>query len=165
MRDALAGVFADAAPDSWGRRLFERAYGNGLNEFEYMTLSDDTCRQGALRFLDDKGEVIRGKAPWSWRGGVFRDRESGRGAAGGRAAAQPTRAGQRPSPAPHAKAAGAIQPQWPRPETSVCTSAMAPEIGRNCPVAALSTKKAIFACRASGLCGASVIARTCLPLS
>ncbi|MFD1703529.1 type II toxin-antitoxin system HipA family toxin [Methylopila henanensis] len=61
-RDALAGAFADAAPDSWGRRLLERAYGNGLNEFEYLTLSDDTCRQGALRFLDDKGEVIRGKA-------------------------------------------------------------------------------------------------------
>ncbi len=62
MRDALAGVFADAAPDSWGRRLLERAYGNGLNEFEFLTLSDDACRQGALRFLDDKGEVIRGKA-------------------------------------------------------------------------------------------------------
>lgn len=62
MHDALAGVFADAAPDSWGRRLLERAYGNGLNEFEYLTLSDDTSRQGALRFLDDKGEIIRGKA-------------------------------------------------------------------------------------------------------
>ena len=34
VRDALAGVFADAAPDSWGRRLLERAYGNGLSEFE-----------------------------------------------------------------------------------------------------------------------------------
>lgn len=62
MRDALAGVFADAAPDSWGRRLLERAYGNGLNEFAYLTLSDDASRQGALRFLDDKGEVIRGRA-------------------------------------------------------------------------------------------------------
>lgn len=62
MRDSLAGVFADAAPDSWGRRLLERAYGNGLNEFEYLTLSDDASRQGALRFLDDNGEVIRGKA-------------------------------------------------------------------------------------------------------
>jgi len=61
MRDSLAGVFADAAPDSWGRRLLERAYGNGLNEFEYLTLSDDASRQGAVRFLDDKGEVIRGK--------------------------------------------------------------------------------------------------------
>jgi serine/threonine-protein kinase HipA len=62
MRDALAGVFADAAPDSWGRRLLERAYGNGLSEFEYLTLSDDACRQGALRFLDDRGEIIRGGA-------------------------------------------------------------------------------------------------------
>jgi serine/threonine-protein kinase HipA len=62
MRDALPGVFADAAPDSWGRRLLERAYGNGLNEFEYLTLSDDACRQGAMRFLDDKGAIIRGKA-------------------------------------------------------------------------------------------------------
>ncbi len=60
MRDALAGVFVDATPDSWGRRLLERAYGNGLSEFEYLTLSDDTCRQGALRFLDDRGEIIRG---------------------------------------------------------------------------------------------------------
>jgi serine/threonine-protein kinase HipA len=62
MRDALAGVFADAAPDSWGRRLLERAYGNGLNEFEYLTLSDDPSRQGALRFLDGNGEVISGQA-------------------------------------------------------------------------------------------------------
>ncbi|MFM9852153.1 MAG: type II toxin-antitoxin system HipA family toxin [Sphingomonadaceae bacterium] len=61
-RDALAGVFADAAPDSWGRRLLERAYGAGLSEFEYLTLSDDQCRQGALRFLDDKGHIIRGNA-------------------------------------------------------------------------------------------------------
>ena len=62
MRDALAGVFADAAPDSWGRRLLERAYGNGLSEFEYLTLSDDTCRQGALRFLEGAGKFIRGAA-------------------------------------------------------------------------------------------------------
>ena len=48
-REALPGAFADAAPESWGRRLQERAYGNGLSEFEYLTLSDDTCRQGARR--------------------------------------------------------------------------------------------------------------------
>jgi len=62
MRDALAGAFADAAPDSWGRRLLERAYGAGLCEFEYLTLSDDTCRQGALRFQDDAGKIIHGGA-------------------------------------------------------------------------------------------------------
>lgn len=61
-RDALSGVFADAAPDSWGRRLLERNYGNGLSEFEYLTLSDDACRQGALRFLDMDGAVITGAA-------------------------------------------------------------------------------------------------------
>ena len=62
MRDALPGVFADAAPDSWGRRLLERAYGAGLSEFQYLTLSDDTCRQGALRFIDRKGQIIQGGA-------------------------------------------------------------------------------------------------------
>jgi len=59
-RDALHGVFADAAPDTWGRRLLEQAYGSGLSEFEYLTLSDDRCRQGALRFLDREGGLIRG---------------------------------------------------------------------------------------------------------
>lgn len=53
MRDALAGVFSDAAPDSWGRSLFKRAHGNGLNEFEYLTLSDDACRQNALRYISN----------------------------------------------------------------------------------------------------------------
>lgn len=62
VRDALAGVFADAAPDSWGRRLLERTHGMGLSEFEYLTLSDDSCRQGALRFVDDKGAVIKSGA-------------------------------------------------------------------------------------------------------
>ncbi|AXK41314.1 type II toxin-antitoxin system HipA family toxin [Erythrobacter aureus] len=61
--DALPGAFADAAPDSWGRRLLRRTYGAGLSEFEYLTLSDDMCRQGALRFLDDDGNIIAGKAP------------------------------------------------------------------------------------------------------
>lgn len=62
MRDALPGVFSDAAPDDWGRRLLERAYGNGLSEFDYLTLSDDMCRQGALRFLGADGAIIRGNA-------------------------------------------------------------------------------------------------------
>lgn len=65
MRDALPGVFSDAAPDDWGRRLLERAYGKGLSEFDYLTLSDDICRQGALRFLDEKGAIIKGNAPTS----------------------------------------------------------------------------------------------------
>lgn len=62
-RDALAGVFMDAAPESWGRRLLERAYGAGLSEFDFLTLSDDHARQGALRFLDADGKIIRGGTP------------------------------------------------------------------------------------------------------
>lgn len=65
VRDALAGVFADAAPDTWGRTLLERTYGAGLSEFEYLTLSDDSCRQGALRFVNDQGAVIQGGAPYA----------------------------------------------------------------------------------------------------
>lgn len=59
--DALAGALADSAPDSWGRRLLEQTYGAGLSEFEYLTMSDDTCRQGALRFQDDAGQIMRGR--------------------------------------------------------------------------------------------------------
>lgn len=59
-RDSLPGVFQDAAPDDWGRRLMERVHGAGLSEFDMLTLSDDTTRQGALRFVDDAGEVISG---------------------------------------------------------------------------------------------------------
>ncbi len=51
-RDALSGCFADAAPDSWGRRLMTHALGGGLTEFDYLVRSDDRTRQGALRFLD-----------------------------------------------------------------------------------------------------------------
>ena len=62
-RDALAGCFADASPDSWGRGLMIRALGGGLTEFDYLTRSDDATRQGALRFLGEDGEPISGIDP------------------------------------------------------------------------------------------------------
>jgi len=40
-----------------------RALGGGLTEFDYLTRSDDTTRQGALRFLDDGGNPISGIDP------------------------------------------------------------------------------------------------------
>ncbi len=52
-RSALPGCIADAAPDSWGRSLMTGAFGGGLTEFDYLILSDDRTRQGALRFLDE----------------------------------------------------------------------------------------------------------------
>jgi serine/threonine-protein kinase HipA len=37
----------------------ERTHGAGLSEFEYLVFSGDFSRQGALRFLDAKGQVIK----------------------------------------------------------------------------------------------------------
>ncbi len=59
-RDSLPGVFHDAAPDAWGRMLLERLHGAGLSEFDMLTLTHDTTRQGALRFCDHKGYVVTG---------------------------------------------------------------------------------------------------------
>ena len=55
---ALPGCFQDAAPDSWGRALMTRALGGGLTEFDFLVLSDDYTRQGALRFLDTELEPL-----------------------------------------------------------------------------------------------------------
>lgn len=59
-RESLPGAFQDAAPDAWGRMLMERLHGAGLSEFDMLTLTDDTTRQGALRFCDSEGRVITG---------------------------------------------------------------------------------------------------------
>lgn len=57
-RSALSGTFADAAPVSWGRALMTRALGGGLTKFDYLVLSDDRTRQGALRFLGEDMEPL-----------------------------------------------------------------------------------------------------------
>ena len=60
LRESLSGAFQDAAPDAWGRMLMERLHGAGLSEFDMLTLTDDTTRQGALRFCDGQGRIITG---------------------------------------------------------------------------------------------------------
>ena len=62
-RSALSGCFADAAPDSWGRTLMTRALGGGLSEFDYLVLSDDRTRQGALRLLGEDMEPLSDLTP------------------------------------------------------------------------------------------------------
>ena len=57
-RQALSGCFADAAPDSWGRALMTKAFGGGLSEFDFLVMSDDRTRQGALRFLAEDMEPL-----------------------------------------------------------------------------------------------------------
>lgn len=62
-RSALPGCFADAAPDSWGRALMTKALGGGLSEFDYLVLSDDRTRQGALRFLGEDMDPLSDLTP------------------------------------------------------------------------------------------------------
>ncbi|PHS35888.1 MAG: hypothetical protein COA91_12675 [Robiginitomaculum sp.] len=62
-REALASCFADAAPDSWGRGLMTKALGGGLSEFDYLVLTDDRTRQGALRFLDEDMQPLSDLSP------------------------------------------------------------------------------------------------------
>ena len=62
-RSALSGCFADAAPDSWGRALMTKALGGGLSEFDFLVLSDDQTRHGALRFLSDDWQPMSRNAP------------------------------------------------------------------------------------------------------
>ena len=63
-REALSGCFTDSAPDSWGRGLMTKVLGGGLSEFDFLVLSDDQARHGALRFLGpDLQPLSHGKAP------------------------------------------------------------------------------------------------------
>ena len=62
-RSALPGCFGGAAPDAWGRALMTRALGGGLSEFDYLVLSDDRTRQGALRFLGEDREPLSDLSP------------------------------------------------------------------------------------------------------
>ncbi|MCP4318165.1 MAG: type II toxin-antitoxin system HipA family toxin [Hyphomicrobiales bacterium] len=62
-RSALPGCFSDAAPDTWGRALMTRALGSGLSEYDYLVLSDDKTRHGALRFLGEDMEPLSTLSP------------------------------------------------------------------------------------------------------
>ena len=62
-RPALLGVFADCAPDGWGRRLIRDALGRTPTEIEYLTAVNDYTRQGALRFLDENDTPLANAAP------------------------------------------------------------------------------------------------------
>lgn len=66
----LFGCFQDALPDRWGRRLIdkreqilakqEHRLARVLTDFDYLTLSDDFARVGALRFWDTQSEKFIG---------------------------------------------------------------------------------------------------------
>ncbi len=62
-RTALPGAVADCAPDSWGRRLIAHDLGGRPSELDYLLAVNDRTRQGALRFVDERGIPLADKIP------------------------------------------------------------------------------------------------------
>lgn len=62
-RPALLGIFADCAPDGWGRRLIRDSHGRTPTEIEYLARVNDYTRQGALRFLDANDVPLANAVP------------------------------------------------------------------------------------------------------
>jgi len=58
----LHGIFTDASPDRWGRKLIERKVGRTrATEESYLLGVSDVLRQGALRFSLDGGKTFESK--------------------------------------------------------------------------------------------------------
>jgi len=56
------GIFTDAAPDRWGRKLIERKHEGGyVTEEDYILGVSDHLRLGALRFSRDGGKTFESK--------------------------------------------------------------------------------------------------------
>lgn len=53
----LPDPVADSAPDSWGRSVIRTRFGRDVNEIEMLLSVSDTTRVGALRFMDEDGEI------------------------------------------------------------------------------------------------------------
>jgi len=62
-RPALPGAIADCAPDGWGRRLIVGDLGGRPSELDYLLAVNDRTRQGALRFVGERGVPLADKIP------------------------------------------------------------------------------------------------------
>ena len=60
---ALPDPIADASPDSWGRTLINATLGRRADEIDYLIMTADLTRQGALRFRDEDGVFLSNKTP------------------------------------------------------------------------------------------------------
>ena len=56
-RSVLPNPISDAAPDNWGRSVIQAALGRTPNELEYLLSANDDTRTGALRFVDENGQI------------------------------------------------------------------------------------------------------------
>lgn len=51
------GPISDCAPDAWGRAVISTASLTRVNELDFLLAVNDFARLGALRFIDESGEV------------------------------------------------------------------------------------------------------------
>ena len=58
MRLALPGPISDTIPDYWGRHIIDHLLNFETDEFKYLISVNDATRQGALRFLDEEGNLL-----------------------------------------------------------------------------------------------------------
>lgn len=62
-RNVLPSPLADAAPDNWGRSVIQAALGRIPSELEFLLSASDHTRVGALRFVDEKGQIMSTDSP------------------------------------------------------------------------------------------------------
>ena len=62
-RYALPDAFNDTAPDNWGRRVIQAHLGRGATDLEILLSANDETRTGALRYIDEAGEIQSTDAP------------------------------------------------------------------------------------------------------
>ena len=60
---ALPDPIADASPDAWGQTLINAILGRRADEIDYLIMTADLTRQGALRFRDEDGVFLSNKTP------------------------------------------------------------------------------------------------------
>ena len=56
-RTVFPGPISDCAPDAWGRAVISNASHTRVNELDFLLSVNDHARLGALRFVDENGEV------------------------------------------------------------------------------------------------------------
>lgn len=60
---SLPDVIADSAPDNWGRSVIQAYLGRGTSELEILLAANDETRSGALRYMDEQGEIQSTNTP------------------------------------------------------------------------------------------------------
>ena len=56
-RTVFAGPISDCTPDAWGRAVISNASHTRVNDLDILLAVNDFTRMGALRFIDESGEV------------------------------------------------------------------------------------------------------------